>query len=369
MGLLHDLARCALRWGARHDAAPRVGNFLVRAHAEAGRARLTPGPTFRDARGREHRLLHGLRDLLVPRWRGALVAPAPPTPAQEQVRLEGTLNHGRAVLAPALQVLRGHGFELAGKRVLDLGCGEGPVTCALAAGGAAEVVGTEYIEYQKSHAGDEPPDASIRRRFRAMAEAGAAFHGQPDLAARVRLEFDDIGASALEPGSFDLVVSWNVLEHLPDPEAAMAGIARLLAPGGLAFHEYNPFFCATGGHSLSTLDIPWGHVVLDAADLRAYLERFRPEEVEKGARFHGEHLNRMTLADLRAAGEAAGLVLGDLVPFLEDGDLAQVDAALLDAVHALYPGATVVDLAARRVWVVHRRPGEGAGGSAGGGGA
>jgi len=37
---------------------------------------------------------------------------------------------------------------------------------------------------------------------------------------------------AFDAGSFDVVTLWEVLEHVPDPRAFLAEIARVLAPGG-----------------------------------------------------------------------------------------------------------------------------------------
>jgi 2-polyprenyl-3-methyl-5-hydroxy-6-metoxy-1,4-benzoquinol methylase len=41
-----------------------------------------------------------------------------------------------------------------------------------------------------------------------------------------------LNESGLEPRSFDLVTLWDVLEHMPDPVAALAEARELLAPGG-----------------------------------------------------------------------------------------------------------------------------------------
>jgi SAM-dependent methyltransferase len=41
---------------------------------------------------------------------------------------------------------------------------------------------------------------------------------------------------AFAPGSFDLVFSSNLLEHVPDPRRALQASLRLLAPGGVAVH-------------------------------------------------------------------------------------------------------------------------------------
>lgn len=44
---------------------------------------------------------------------------------------------------------------------------------------------------------------------------------------------DDIQETRLEPGSFDLVLMSEVIEHLPQPDRALAGVRRLLRPGGV----------------------------------------------------------------------------------------------------------------------------------------
>ncbi len=41
-----------------------------------------------------------------------------------------------------------------------------------------------------------------------------------------------LGEAPFEPGSFDLVTFWDVLEHVPEPVAALARARELLAPGG-----------------------------------------------------------------------------------------------------------------------------------------
>ena len=48
----------------------------------------------------------------------------------------------------------------------------------------------------------------------------------------VRVVRDDVTRSALPPGSFDVVLCSEVIEHLPDAAPALRGLRRLLAPAG-----------------------------------------------------------------------------------------------------------------------------------------
>ena len=50
------------------------------------------------------------------------------------------------------------------------------------------------------------------------------------LAVKIR---GDIESYPLPERAFDLIISWDVLEHLPAPERALTNLARALRPGGL----------------------------------------------------------------------------------------------------------------------------------------
>ncbi len=131
---------------------------------------------------------------------------------------------------------------------------------------------------------------------------------------------------------------------------------RLLRPGGLAYHVYNPFLSVSGGHSLCTLDFPWGHGRLDRADFERYLVERRPDDADQALRFYLENLNRMTMADLRSGIESAGLDLVALLPWLDRSLLASFEPDYLQQVQRAYPSAVLSDLLATFVTVVARRP-------------
>ncbi|GAA1886208.1 methyltransferase domain-containing protein [Streptantibioticus ferralitis] len=101
-------------------------------------------------------------------------------------------------------------------RVLDVGLGQGTQALRLARGGH-EVTGVEadpaMLEKAREVLSGEPE--GIRERFRLIEgdgrETGRYF----------------------EAGSFDVVLCHGVLMYVSDPDAMLAGLARVLAPGGL----------------------------------------------------------------------------------------------------------------------------------------
>jgi len=105
------------------------------------------------------------------------------------------------------------GVELAGKAVLDLGCGTGGITRFLAETyRPASIVGVD-----------------IDRGLIARAGKGAAAAG---LGERVRFRTVTPGHLPFPDGSFDLVFSKDAMVHIENKEALFADIFRILRPGG-----------------------------------------------------------------------------------------------------------------------------------------
>jgi SAM-dependent methyltransferase len=317
-------------------------------------------PTFTDERGIAHPLDPTLRDRLKPGW-PVMIDPVAAARPPDDAWLRARATKATTIAADVARTLaRVGGGEVTG-RILEFGCFDGAVAQAFAALPGTSVVASDLSRYYVVQRPDEPSEAELAAeddRLTELRRRAAAAGGW--VMDRVTFVEDDITRSALEPGSFDLIVSFEVLEHVARPADTFQAIARLLRPGGVTYHDYNPFFSQIGGHSLLTLDFPWGHARLSPDDLGRYLREVRPGEAEQATRFATESLNRMTHADLRDAIAGAGLELLAFVPWPERRLLPELDAATLDEVRRSHPRVTLEDLLATYVTVVARRPLDGA---------
>lgn len=132
-----------------------------------------------------------------------------------------------------------------GCRVLDVGCGRGDLVLALAARGF-EAHGTELFPVQK-------PGLEGRMHYGA-----------------------DLEALDLEPGTFQLVVLWHVLEHLIDPQATLEAARQLLVPGGrlvVAVPNLSSWQASLFGADWFHLDLPRHLHHFTLVGLRRLLER------------------------------------------------------------------------------------------------
>ena len=84
----------------------------------------------------------------------------------------------------------------------------------------------------------------------------------------------DAAALAFEPGSFDTVCAFEAIEHLPDREATLREIARVLRPDG-AFLASTPRMDRT----VLQPENPWHHVEYSREDFERLL-RMHFDEVE-----------------------------------------------------------------------------------------
>ena len=155
---------------------------------------------------------------------------------------------------------------VAGKQVLDIGCGGGILSDAMARKGA-QVLGidlaTKALRVAQLHALEaQTPNVSYRE---VSAEALAAE----------------------QPASYDLVTCMEMLEHVPDPASIVQACHTLVRPGGWVFFSTlnrNPksfLFAIVGAEYLLNL-LPRG--------THSYAKFIRPSELARACRAAGLQL-------------------------------------------------------------------------------
>jgi len=158
---------------------------------------------------------------------------------------------------------------LAGKRVLDVGCGGGILAEAMAARGA-RVTGIDLGEAPLAVARLHLMESGLQVDYhKAAAEEWAGQHA----------------------GEYDVVTCLELLEHVPDPASTVAACAALARPGGALFFSTinrNPkswLFAIVGAEYLLNL-LPRG--------THAYEKLIKPAELEAWCRRAGLTTREMT---------------------------------------------------------------------------
>jgi 2-polyprenyl-3-methyl-5-hydroxy-6-metoxy-1,4-benzoquinol methylase len=313
---------------------------------------------FRDSRGKNHPLIVGLRDRLKPKWRTMFQHPSNEDQHLSEATVAKSMDDWWNRIEQMERFLSMHSATFKGKDVVEVGAYGGATAFALARAGAARVVGTDIAAYYiRQTPGQELSTESITAKNRELTKRRDAFRKAvgEEIWSRVSFLEDNICSSSLQTESADVIVSWEVLEHLKHPARAFEQMFRILKPGGVAVHEYNPFFSQDGGHSLCTLDFPWGHTRLSEEDFQRYLREIRPSEEEVAKEFYLGNLNRMTTADLRRYVTNAGFTPVSILSWIEARhfDELAVDA-LGDTTHC-YPSCNLTDMISPTVWVLLRK--------------
>lgn len=158
---------------------------------------------------------------------------------------------------------------LAGKTVLDIGCGGGILAESMAARGA-KVLGIDM--------GEAPLEVAQLHKLESGVEVDYRRTTAEQLAAEM-------------PGRFDVVTCMEMLEHVPNPASVIAACATLVKPGGQVFFSTinrNPkayLFAVIGAEYVLRL-LPRG--------THDFAKFIRPSELESGIRQAGLQLKDLT---------------------------------------------------------------------------
>jgi len=148
-------------------------------------------------------------------------------------------------------------------RLLDLGSGKGRfLACAVRHGWTAQ--GVETSAHQV---------AAARARY------------------GIRVFGGDLRDAAFADASFDVVTAWHVLEHLPDPDAYVQEIHRVLRPGGVFACEVPNIASCQAQLGRST----WYHL-----DIPRHLVHYAPNALASLVTRHGLHPVRLHTLSLES---------------------------------------------------------------------
>ncbi len=219
--------------------------------------------------------------------------------------------HFEQAVDEVIDFFGGDGISLAGKRVADVGCGDGITDLGLATKARPrslvgfDVVATdvEALRAQAAGFGVELPD---NLSFVTSSETG--------LPAKDR--------------SFDYVISWSAFEHILEPVPVLREMRRILTDDGVLFIQVWPFYDSPHGTHLVDW-FPEGYAQYrhdDAEILRRMQADGEPERVRQMYSAY-RTLNRISADGLHAALREAGF---RVVKLQLQADAAHIPAQAAD---------------------------------------
>lgn len=156
------------------------------------------------------------------------------------------------------------GIQLRASRVLEIGCGKAAWLTILLHSAGARAVG---IDTEWTRPGVSPGKYLAILRQNGLERAARTlvwdllyarpYYRELQRVADMQLDFevDCRSGSALElefdDDSFDIVVSHEVFEHLPDLDGSFEEVARVLAPDGRTYIYFHNFASISGGHHIA----------------------------------------------------------------------------------------------------------------------
>jgi ubiquinone/menaquinone biosynthesis C-methylase UbiE len=207
--------------------------------------------------------------------------PSPPDPKKQWFD-----DHYGWAVGEIVDFLGGDGIQLAGRSVIDLGCGDGIMDLGLARRAEPErLVGIDVnpvdvvhlLEQAREHAGVDalPPNLEFRQS-------------------------DPVQLPA-ENGEFDLAITWSAFEHIQDPIPLLLELRRVLRPEAVLMLQLWPFYYSNkGSHLWQWFPEGWTNLLHDD-DTVAKRLREDATDAEFAEYMLGEYLtlNRITVDELQ----------------------------------------------------------------------
>ncbi|TLY22006.1 MAG: class I SAM-dependent methyltransferase [Nitrospirae bacterium] len=171
-----------------------------------------------------------------------------------------------------LEAMFGPGIwtAVAGKVVIDFGCGVGKEAIEFAQHGARQVIGID-----------------IREKMLTLARAAAETAGVSDRC----LFCTHINEQA------DVIISLDAFEHFDDPEKILKIMRGLVKPTGCVYIAFGPtWFHPLGGHLFSVF--PWAHLIFTEKAFIRWRSDFKSDGATRFCEVEGG-LNQMTIHRFR----------------------------------------------------------------------
>ncbi len=156
--------------------------------------------------------------------------------------------------------------DVAGKVVVDFGCGGGQEAIEIAQRGARKVIGIDVRQTALDHAAQRAREAGVADRCLFTVRGGE---------------------------KADLVLSVDGFEHYDDPHATLATIRTLVKDDGRVLACFGPtWFHPYGGHLFSVF--PWAHLVFTEKTLIRWRSDFKTDGATRFREVEGG-LSQMTI--------------------------------------------------------------------------
>ena len=214
-----------------------------------------------------------------------------------------------------LHLLREYGVELNGKRMLDIGTGNGLVPCMLLElSELSSAIGADpYLDGEHMTSWQPHNHNNALQEFKSFLNTHCRqfidyftyqdlleYENYSMIPGKIpykkqsgkQYKFVKIAANELEGigQTFDFLYC-KAIEHIPDWDVVFKSIASVANENAILYCKHRSFFSYLGAHRYSSISIPWGQILLSEKEYERFIVEFYPDESEKMKDFYYKGLS------------------------------------------------------------------------------